>query len=30
LELVAKHLERLGLIEYVELKHGDLTKSIDE
>lgn len=30
LELVAKHLERLGLREYVELKHGDLTKSIDE
>ncbi len=30
LELVARHLERLGLREYVELKHGDLTKSIDE
>lgn len=30
LELVAKHLERLGLGEYVELKHGDLTKSMDE
>lgn len=30
LELVARHLERLGLREYVELKHGDLTRSIDE
>ncbi len=30
LENAAKQLERAGLLEYVELKHGDLTKQIDE
>jgi len=30
LEAAAKHLEELGLREFVELKHGDLTEEIEE